>query len=113
MVSMPAIREETVPDERLTEVTRAPLNLMCKWTGNNRPAAKTHGGTFQEKNNFAFHSIDAQQIETTWDRSLRVGVQSLPQVKDFKYLRVLFMFVSEGEIEQESDRLVGVASLSW
>lgn len=93
---MPAIREQTVRDERLTEVTCAhvQMNRQDSW------------GHFSGKNNnFAFHSNDAQQIETTWDCSLGAGCQSLPHVKEFKYLRVLFM--SEGKM---SDRPVGVAS---
>lgn len=51
MVSKPALRDRTVCDERLTEVTRPPLNLMCKLTGNHSPAAKT-GGTSWRSHQF-------------------------------------------------------------
>ncbi|KAJ0019143.1 hypothetical protein NQD34_006712 [Periophthalmus magnuspinnatus] len=39
---------------------------------------------------------------------LRVGGESLPQVKEFKYLGVLFR--SEGRMEREIDRCIGAAS---
>jgi len=42
------------------------------------------------------------------DRSLRVGSELLPQVKEFKYLEVLF--TSEDKMEQEMDRQIGAAS---
>lgn len=38
---MPAFREEAVCDEKLSEVTHAHLNLVCKRTGKQRPVAKT------------------------------------------------------------------------
>uniref|UniRef100_A0A8P4KHH4 Reverse transcriptase domain-containing protein n=1 Tax=Dicentrarchus labrax TaxID=13489 RepID=A0A8P4KHH4_DICLA len=41
------------------------------------------------------------------DCLLRVGSESLPQVKEFKYLRVLF--TSEGRMEQEIGRRIGAA----
>lgn len=41
MVSVPALREEAVCDEKLSKVTRAHLNLVCKRTGKQRPVAKT------------------------------------------------------------------------
>lgn len=44
----------------------------------------------------------------TVDYSLPVGNVLLPQVKDFKYLWVLFMI--DGKIECEIDRWVGAAS---
>lgn len=44
----------------------------------------------------------------TVDCSLRVGNESLPQVKEFKYLGVLF--TSEGRREREIDRRIGAAS---
>ncbi|KAK0132165.1 Retrovirus-related Pol polyprotein from type-1 retrotransposable element R2 [Merluccius polli] len=40
--------------------------------------------------------------------SLRVGSKLLPQVKEFKYLGILFS--SEGKMEREMDRRIGVAS---
>ncbi|TWW73694.1 hypothetical protein D4764_15G0010900 [Takifugu flavidus] len=39
---------------------------------------------------------------------LRVKEEILPQVEEFKYLRVLFM--SQGRMEQEVDRRIGAAS---
>ncbi|KAK0132409.1 hypothetical protein N1851_032714 [Merluccius polli] len=42
------------------------------------------------------------------DCSLRVWSELLPQVKEFKYLRILFM--SEGKIEREMDRRIGAVS---
>ncbi|KAI3367665.1 hypothetical protein L3Q82_026507 [Scortum barcoo] len=39
---------------------------------------------------------------------LQVGGEVLPQVEEFKYLRVLF--TSEGKIEREIDRRIGAAS---
>ncbi|KAK0144408.1 Ankyrin repeat and sterile alpha motif domain-containing protein 1B [Merluccius polli] len=42
------------------------------------------------------------------DCSLRVGSELLPQVKEFKYLQILFM--SEGKMECEMDRRIGAAS---
>ena len=46
------------------------------------------------------------------DCSLWVGNELLPQVKEFKYLRVLF--TSEGKMEREVDRQISAASaLMW
>ena len=42
------------------------------------------------------------------DCSVLVGIELVPQVKEFKYLRVLFM--SEGKMECELDRQIGAAS---
>ena len=42
------------------------------------------------------------------DCPLQVGEELLPQVKELKYLGVLF--TSEGEIEREIDRQIGAAS---
>lgn len=38
---MPPFREEAVCDEKLSEVARAHLDLVCKPTGKQRPVAKT------------------------------------------------------------------------
>lgn len=38
----------------------------------------------------------------------RVGVETLPQVKEFKYLRLLF--TSEGKWERKVDRWISAAS---
>lgn len=50
MVRTPAFfRDETVCDERLTEVTRAPLNLMYKRTGNRSAAAAWSAISLEKK----------------------------------------------------------------
>jgi len=43
----------------------------------------------------------------TVECSLQVGSELLPQMKEFKYLRVLF--TSEGKMEQEMERQIGAA----
>ena len=43
------------------------------------------------------------------DCALQVGSESLPQAREFKYLRVLF--TSEGKMEWEMDRRFSVASV--
>lgn len=75
---MPAFREGAVCDEKLSEVTHAHLNLVCKRTGKQRPVAKTDfvgnvislasderkkhflGKTY----NFDFHIADTQNLES-------------------------------------------------
>ena len=49
---------------------------------------------------------EARVFSPKWvDCRLRVGVESLPQVKEFKLLWLLFM--SEGKMEWEIDRRIG------
>ena len=53
----------------------------------------------------------SEAMVLSWKRvdcPLQVGGESLPQVEEFKYLRVLLM--SEGKMEQEIDRWIGAAS---
>lgn len=77
MVSVPAFREEAVCDEKLSKVTRAHLNLVCKWTGKQRPVAKMDfvgnvialASDEREKHflgetyNFDFHIADTLELE--------------------------------------------------